>query len=82
MVKSTVTSKGQITIPKEIRVAAMIQEGMQIDFYIQTDGTIVIVPLQSHLAELKGIVKSKRRSPVSLSEMKKAITEGALEAMK
>lgn len=32
MSRSTVTSKGQVTIPKEIRVSAMIHEGTQIDF--------------------------------------------------
>ncbi|MFI5344303.1 MAG: AbrB/MazE/SpoVT family DNA-binding domain-containing protein [Chlamydiales bacterium] len=82
MVKSTVTSKGQVTIPKEIRTMAMIHEGTQIDFQLQEDGKIVIIPIQRHISQLKGILKTKRKKPVSLAEMKKAISDGALESMK
>lgn len=82
MTKSTVTSKGQITIPKEIRVQAMIHEGTQIDFQLQADGKILIIPIQRQISQLKGIIKSKRKKPVSLTEMKKAISDGAQEAMK
>ncbi len=81
MTKSTVTSKGQVTIPKEIRVTAMIHEGTQIDFQIQKDGTILIIPIQRHISQLKGIVQGKRKKTVSLAEMKKAISEGAQEAI-
>lgn len=82
MTKSTVTSKGQITIPKEIRVTAMIHEGTQVDFQVQSDGSILIIPIQRHISQLKGIIKTKRNGPVTLSEMKKAISDGAQEAMK
>lgn len=82
MTRSTVTSKGQVTIPKEIRVVAMIHEGTEIDFQMQRDGTILIIPIQRHVSQLKGIVKTKRKKPVSLSEMKKAISDGAQESMK
>ncbi len=81
MVKSTVTSKGQVTIPKKIRMTAMIHEGSQLDFQIQSDGSILIIPVQTHISHLKGIIKSKRKKPVSLAEMKKAISDGAQEAM-
>ncbi len=82
MAKSTVTSKGQVTIPKEIREFAMIHAGTQIDFQMQKDGTILIIPIQRHISQLKGIIKSRRKKPVSLDEMKKAISDGAQEAMK
>lgn len=81
MTKSTVTSKGQVTIPKDIRVNAMIHEGTQVDFQIQSDGKILLIPIQCHISQLKGIIKTKRKKPVSLAEMKKAILEGAHEAM-
>lgn len=82
MVKSTVTSKGQVTIPKKIRVSAMIHEGTQVDFQLQEDGRILIIPIQRHISQLKGILKTKRKKPVSLADMKKAISEGAWESMK
>ncbi len=34
--RATVTSKGQITIPKEIRELAHINSGMQLDFQLTT----------------------------------------------
>lgn len=43
---STVTSKGQVTIPAEIRRRLHIQEGDRVEF-VQTNGTIGIVPVQS-----------------------------------
>lgn len=82
MAKSTVTSKGQVTIPKEIRLIAMIHEGTQLDFHIQSDGKIIMIPIQNNIINLKGIIKSKRKTPVSLAEMKQAISDGALEANK
>jgi antitoxin PrlF len=82
MVKSTVTSKGQITIPKEIRTLAMIHEGTQVDFQLQEDGKILIIPVQRHISQLKGILKTKRKAPVSLVEMKQAIVDAAMESMR
>lgn len=82
MTKSTITSKGQVTIPKEIRVTAMLHEGTEIDFQMQNDGTILIIPIQRHISQLKGIVQSRHKKPVSLAEMKKAISDGAQEAIK
>jgi antitoxin PrlF len=82
MTKSTVTSKGQVTVPKEIREKAMIHEGTQLDFQIQDDGIILLIPIQRSISQLKGIVKSSRKKPVSLAEMKQAIAEGARESMK
>jgi antitoxin PrlF len=79
MVRATVTTKGQVTIPKEIRNNAMIESGTQVDFQLQKDGKIILTPIQNDISELKGIVKSRKKKPVSLAEMKKAIGEGAME---
>jgi len=43
--KATVTSKGQITIPKYIRTQARIDVGTEIDFQIHKNGTIVLIPI-------------------------------------
>lgn len=75
--KATVTSKGQITIPKFIRNKANISEGSELDFQFQDDNTIIIRLSTHPILELKGIVKPKRKKPVSLKEMKKAIADGA-----
>jgi AbrB family looped-hinge helix DNA binding protein len=77
MSKSTVSSKGRITVPKEIREKAMIHKGTQLDFQMSEDGTILIIPIRRHISQLKGIVHSKRKWPVTLSEIRQAISDGA-----
>lgn len=75
--KSTVTSKGQVTIPSRIRSRAHIVPGTQLDFQIKDDNTIVIHLLSRDISDLRGIVKIKPKKPVSLADMKSAIQAGA-----
>ena len=42
MAFATVTSKGQTTIPKDIRAAANIKPGDRIHFTVLADGTIIV----------------------------------------
>jgi antitoxin PrlF len=39
---ATVTSKGQITIPKEIRRFLKIRPGDSVDFFVESDGRVVM----------------------------------------
>ena len=73
MLKSTVTSKGQVTIPIDIRRHAHIESGTSLEFHLEKNGSITLKPLTKDFRSLKGIVKSKRKKPVSLKEMKNAI---------
>jgi antitoxin PrlF len=42
MAYATVTSKGQTTIPKDIRAAANLKPGDRIHFTVLEDGTIIV----------------------------------------
>src|SRR5688572_15485594 len=53
MPSSTLTSKGQTTIPKEVRDHLKLQSGDQIDFVIQENGTVLLRPATIHVRELK-----------------------------
>ena len=75
--KATVTSKGQVTIPLAIRAKAKIVAGSQLEFQIEDDDTITVHLVTHDVTDLKGLVKSARRRPPSLHEMKQAIAEGA-----
>jgi len=75
--KSTVTSKGQVTIPLAIRTQANIHAGTLLDFQMEGEDTIIVHLVSREISSLKGIVKSKRRRPPSLKEMKQAISDGA-----
>jgi AbrB family looped-hinge helix DNA binding protein len=72
--ESTLTVKGQATIPKAVREYLHLGPGDRIKFFLHPDGTVVILP-KLPASRLKGIVRTRRR--VSLDEMDAAIAEGA-----
>ena len=41
----TLTSKGQVTLPASIRAALKLDAGMRLDFTLQDDGSIRVVPV-------------------------------------
>lgn len=53
---STVTSKGQITIPVEVRRAAGLEAGAQVEFIVNTRQRIELVPRQGDIRALRGTV--------------------------
>jgi antitoxin PrlF len=75
-VVSTVTSKGQITIPKEIRDRLRLETGHQVEFQVDRKGQVVMRPRNRDFHTLKGMIRSRRRTPVSVEEMNEAIARG------
>jgi antitoxin PrlF len=73
--RSTLTTKGQVTIPVEIRRAAGLETGAQIEFIVNTRNRIELIPRQGDIRSLRGIVPSPPRS-VSLREMHDALATG------
>jgi AbrB family looped-hinge helix DNA binding protein len=77
--ESTLSVKGQATIPKAIRDHLHVGPGDQIKFFVHPDGHVVILP-KLPASSLKGIVRPRRR--VSLEEMDTAIAKGATAGYK
>jgi AbrB family looped-hinge helix DNA binding protein len=73
MPSSTLTSKGQTTIPKQVRDHLKLQSGDQLDFLIREDGTVVLRASTLHVRELKGILHRKNMKSVSVDDMNEAI---------
>jgi AbrB family looped-hinge helix DNA binding protein len=73
---ATVTSKGQITIPKEIRERLHLRAGHRIEFQTDREGRVILRPRNRDFRELKGMVRRKRKAPVSIGEMNEAIARG------
>ncbi len=67
-----ITSKGQITIPREIRELLGLQAGDSISFVTDEEGHVTFMPASKSVTSLKGIVP-KPEKPVSLEEMKATI---------
>ena len=73
--ESTITSKGQATIPKAIREHLRLKPGDRVKFFVHPDGSVVILP-KLPASALRGIVKPRRR-PVTVEEMREAAAAGA-----
>jgi antitoxin PrlF len=75
-VESAITVKGQATIPKAIREHLGLKPGDRVKFFVHPDGSVVLLPKLS-ASSLRGIIKSRRRRPVTIAEMTEAVVEGA-----
>jgi antitoxin PrlF len=76
MPTSTLTSKGQITLPRTVRQALGLESGDKVDF-IEVEGGFQLVPLRKDVRMLKGRFAGRVDQPVSLEEMEEAIGEAA-----
>jgi AbrB family looped-hinge helix DNA binding protein len=74
MITSTLTSKGQITIPKEIREFLKIKAADQVVFVPLEDGKVLMTSKHTSVTDLFGMLKHrKKKRPVSLQQMENAI---------
>jgi antitoxin PrlF len=76
MPTSTLTSKGQITIPKQVREQLHLKTGSRLEFVVDSSGRVIIQPLNSDFRALRGMIRSKRKRPASVAEMNEAIAHG------
>lgn len=60
MLQSVVTSKGQTTIPKEIRELLKLKPKDRL-YYLVEEGKVVLKPIHGDILELRGSVPAKRR---------------------
>lgn len=68
---ATMTSKGQVTVPKPIRDKLRLKPGDRIEFLLEESGAR-ITPVKAPVTALKGML-AKPASPVTLAEMDEAI---------
>ncbi len=69
MPTATLTTKGQVTIPKEVREHLGIDTGDRLSFVVQEDGTVMVKSLTRHVRELGGLLRRPGQRPVSISQM-------------
>jgi antitoxin PrlF len=74
--ESTITTKGQATIPRAAREHLQLKPGDRVKFFLHPNGSVVILP-RVPVSTLRGILKSRRRRAPSIEEMNQAIAEGA-----
>ena len=72
MTRARLTSKGQITIPKEVRERLGVEAGDRLEFVELERGVYKVVAATRDVRHLKGLVPKPRRH-VSVEEMKAAV---------
>jgi AbrB family looped-hinge helix DNA binding protein len=71
--ESTITSKGQATIPKAIREYLGLDAGDRVKFFVHSNGSVVLLP-KKPVAALRGLLKNGGRV-VTVEQMNDAIAE-------
>jgi AbrB family looped-hinge helix DNA binding protein len=75
MATAAVTSKGQITIPLEVRKKLGIKPGDRIRFVEGENGEYILRPKTGSIMDLKGFAKWTGK-PVTIEEMNETIAQG------
>jgi AbrB family looped-hinge helix DNA binding protein len=75
---STTTSKGQTTIPKQVRDALGIKDGTPLDWDLK-DGELRVRARTRRLVDLAGILGNPLGRAVSVEEMNEAVLDEAAE---
>ena len=75
MYESSITGKGQTTIPKYVREALGVQAGDRVR-YVITDGDVRLLPLRP-ISRLFGLLRHDGAA-VTVEEMERAVSDGAV----
>jgi AbrB family looped-hinge helix DNA binding protein len=75
MATATITSKGQITIPKMVRDALHLHSGDKLEFIVSQDGEVLIRPVTKKVDDVFGRLHKPGRKAASIEEMDRAINK-------
>lgn len=78
MTSATITTKGQVTIPKAVRDALLLNTGDRIEFVLTDNKEAIIRPISKKVDEVFGILHKPGRKAVSI----KAMNDGIKKRMK
>lgn len=70
MSEATITSKGQVTIPSDIRKTLGLNAQDKLTFTPMPDGTVVLRAKNRSVFSLKGMLKPKPGTKVSIEQMR------------
>ena len=69
MPESTVTAKGQTTVPQPIRDALNAEPGTRLQWHLMPDGTIVVRAKTRSILDLAGMLKASKGKKVRIEDM-------------
>lgn len=80
MSQATMTSKGQVTIPKDIREALNLEPGSKVMFVRIGPRDVRMIARTGKISDLFGILHVPGRRPLTIEEINEGIAEGAAES--
>lgn len=72
--RATLTSRGQITLPREIRERLGLDAGSMLDFQLLDDNTITARMVQPDARRIRGLLKSPHAEPLTVEQMDEAVS--------
>ena len=73
MQQTTLTSKGQVTIPKNVRDIIGLHTGDKIEFVITDNNEVILRPITKKVDDVFGLLHKPGRKPISIEEMDAAV---------
>ncbi len=75
MVTATLTTKGQITIPKAVRDSLRLHSGDRVEFIVHGGSEATLKPVTKSVDEVFGKLHSPSQPPRTVEQMKEAVAE-------
>ena len=69
MTESTITAKGQTTVPAEIRARVGAGPGTRLVWAVAPDGTIIVRAKTQSILDMAGLIKAPKGKRVSIEAM-------------
>lgn len=69
MAESTLTSKGQTTVPADIRASVNARAGTRLVWSVMPDGTIIVRAKTKSILDMAGMLKARGGKRVSIDAM-------------
>lgn len=69
--ETTITSEGKVTVPKRIRDELGLSPGMEVEFILEEDGTILVRRKESTLKRLQNIKDQLAERDVDIEKMRR-----------
>lgn len=79
---ATVSSKGQIILPKAIRERLGLTPGSKLNVEIADNGTLIVKPVTTTALALSGLMRREGQRAVSVEEMNEAVQDEAVAQYK
>ena len=76
---TTITSKGQITLPKHLREKLNLNKGDKLDCQPDENGAVMLIPLNKRVSDVFGILSNKCKKVVAIDEMDTLLNQAFLD---